>query len=87
MPHMPLLSFRWPRALKMNGDKITEARLAVGGVAHKPWRDPQAETLLHGQSASRDNFERVAKALLQDAKAMATIVSRSSWRSSPLCAA
>ena len=40
----------------------------MGGVAHKPWRDPQAETLLHGQIASRDNFERVAKALLQDAK-------------------
>ena len=55
-------------ALKMDGDKITEARLALGGVAHKPWRDPQAEALLHGQTASRDNFERVAEALLQDAK-------------------
>ncbi|MGO9117506.1 MAG: FAD binding domain-containing protein [Desulfomonilaceae bacterium] len=55
-------------ALKMDCDMITEARLAVGGVAHKPWRDPQAETLLHGQIAGRDNFEKVAKALLQDAK-------------------
>ncbi len=55
-------------ALKMDHDTITEARLAVGGVAHKPWRDPEAETLLRGQSASRDNFKRVADALLQDAK-------------------
>ncbi len=55
-------------ALKMDGDAITEARLALGGVAHKPWRDPQADTLLHGQRATRDNFEKVAKALLQDAK-------------------
>jgi xanthine dehydrogenase YagS FAD-binding subunit len=55
-------------ALKMDGNKITEARLALGGVAHKPWRDSQAETLLHSQIASQDNFERVAKALLQDAK-------------------
>jgi xanthine dehydrogenase YagS FAD-binding subunit len=52
----------------MAGDKITGARLALGGVAHKPWRDPQAETSLQGQSAGRDNFERAAKALLQDAK-------------------
>ncbi len=55
-------------ALKMDGDTITEARLAVSGVAHKPWCDPKAETLLHGQGATRDNFEGVAKALLQDAK-------------------
>lgn len=55
-------------ALKMDGDTIMEARLALGGVAHKPWSDQQAEALLHGQSAVRDNFERVAKALLRDAK-------------------
>jgi len=55
-------------ALEMDGHTITEARLALGGVAHKPWRDPQAESLLHGQSASRDNFVRAAEALLQDAK-------------------
>ena len=55
-------------ALEMDGDTITEARLALGGVAHKPWRDPQAEKLLNGQSASRENFQRVAEALLRDAK-------------------
>ncbi len=55
-------------ALEMDGDTITEARLALGGVAHKPWRDQQAEKLLNGRSASRENFQRVAEALLRDAK-------------------
>ncbi|MBI5572379.1 MAG: xanthine dehydrogenase family protein subunit M [Desulfomonile tiedjei] len=55
-------------ALEMDGNTITEARLALGGVAHKPWRDPQTETMLHGQSATRENFKRVAEALLRDAK-------------------
>ena len=55
-------------ALEMDGDTITEARLALGGVAHKPWRDREAEALLHGQRATRDNFRRVAEALLRDAK-------------------
>ena len=55
-------------ALEMEGETIKEARLAPGGVAHKPWRDPQAETLLNGRSASRENFQRVAEVLLRDAK-------------------
>jgi len=55
-------------ALEMDGDTITGARLALGGVAHKPWRDPQAETLLNGQRATRENFQRVADSLLRDAK-------------------
>lgn len=55
-------------AVEMDGDTIGEARLALGGVAHKPWRDPQVERLLHGQSPNRDNFERTAEALLHDAK-------------------
>jgi xanthine dehydrogenase YagS FAD-binding subunit len=55
-------------ALEMDGDTITEARLALGGVAHKPWRDRDAEALLKGQSATRDHFQRAADALLRDAK-------------------
>jgi xanthine dehydrogenase YagS FAD-binding subunit len=54
--------------LTLDGDTIKEARLALGGVAHKPWRDRQAEALLTGQPATRDNFARVAEALLQGAK-------------------
>jgi len=55
-------------ALEMDGDTILEARLALGGVAHKPWRDPGAEALLHGKSATPENFQPVAEALLRDAK-------------------
>jgi xanthine dehydrogenase YagS FAD-binding subunit len=54
-------------ALEMDGETITEARLALGGVAHKPWRDPAAEALLTGQSATQAIFQRVADALLHDA--------------------
>ena len=35
---------------KMDGDTITEGRLALGGVAHKPWRLTAAETALRGVS-------------------------------------
>lgn len=55
-------------ALEMEGDTITEARVALGGVAHKPWRDPRAETLLEGKPATRENFEDLAEELLRDAQ-------------------
>src|SRR5947209_19748345 len=47
-------------ALEMDGDAITEARLALGGVAHKPWRVRDAEALLTRQDATPDNFRRAA---------------------------
>ncbi|WP_262269340.1 FAD binding domain-containing protein [Microvirga yunnanensis] len=55
-------------ALRMEGDAVAEARLALGGVAHKPWRDPEAEALLHGRPATRDCFIAVADHILKDAK-------------------
>ena len=36
-------------ALRIEGGAITEARIALGGVAHKPWRRPEAEALLVGR--------------------------------------
>jgi xanthine dehydrogenase YagS FAD-binding subunit len=54
--------------LELEGDTIADARLALGGVAHKPWRDPTAETALRGQSASQSTFARAADILLRDAK-------------------
>ena len=50
------------------GDTIKEARLALGGVAHKPWRDPAAEAALRGQAADQATFARAADLLLRDAK-------------------
>jgi xanthine dehydrogenase YagS FAD-binding subunit len=54
-------------ALKMSGDTITEARLALGGVAHKPWRDREAEALLSGEIPSEANFQAVAETVMRDA--------------------
>lgn len=48
--------------------RVRSARVALGGVAHKPWRDPQAEDLLAGQMPERAAFERVATQLLQGAQ-------------------
>jgi xanthine dehydrogenase YagS FAD-binding subunit len=47
---------------------IVTARLALGGVAHKPWRDERAEALLHGRAATSENYRAVAEALLRDAR-------------------
>jgi xanthine dehydrogenase YagS FAD-binding subunit len=54
--------------LEMTGDTIKEARLALGGVAHKPWRDSQAEAQLNGAPASRENFLGAAEILLRQAR-------------------
>ncbi|WP_312794085.1 xanthine dehydrogenase family protein subunit M, partial [Tianweitania sp.] len=58
--------------LTMEGGKITKARIALGGVAHKPWRVPAAEALLEGQAPSPELFGRVAAALLQGAVGQGT---------------
>jgi len=55
-------------ALDLDGDVIRGARLALGGVAHKPWRDKAAEQLLVGKPVSRDSFAAAADALLADAQ-------------------
>lgn len=56
-------------ALQLDGDTIKEARLALGGVAHKPWRVTGAETALRGQTANRAAFAHAAEIVLRDAKA------------------
>ena len=55
-------------ALRMDGGKIAEARIALGGVAHKPWRDPGAEAVLRGSEPTRDNFAKAAQVILRDAR-------------------
>jgi xanthine dehydrogenase YagS FAD-binding subunit len=54
--------------LELEGDSIKEARLALGGVAHKPWRVPEAEAALRGQKADEAAFARAADLLLHGAK-------------------
>jgi xanthine dehydrogenase YagS FAD-binding subunit len=55
-------------ALELDGTTIKEARLALGGVAHKPWRDASAEAALCGKNADETAFMRAAELLLRDAK-------------------
>jgi len=55
-------------ALEMDGNTIRRARVALGGVAHKPWRTPESEALLAGKQPSEALFRAAAKAAFADAK-------------------
>jgi xanthine dehydrogenase YagS FAD-binding subunit len=48
--------------------KVTRARIALGGVGTKPWRSPEAEAALIGQTASAASFRNAAEAAMRDAK-------------------
>nr|WP_314873340.1 xanthine dehydrogenase family protein subunit M [uncultured Pseudomonas sp.] len=58
-------------ALELDGDKIDSARLALGGVAHKPWRNLAVEQLLQGRAATGESFAAAADLLLADAQPLA----------------
>ncbi|KAB7765656.1 FAD-binding molybdopterin dehydrogenase [Xanthomonas maliensis] len=47
---------------------VRAVRVAVGGVAHKPWRLPSAEDALIGKPATPEHFAALADALLQGAQ-------------------
>jgi len=55
-------------ALKLEGGRIKTARIALGGVAHKPWRVKGAEEWLAGKKPDRDNFATAAKMIMEGAK-------------------
>jgi xanthine dehydrogenase YagS FAD-binding subunit len=55
-------------ALELEGDTIKDIRLALGGVAHKPWRDKSAEQQLIGKQATSENFRMLAEQVLAGAK-------------------
>lgn len=58
-------------ALELDGGTIRQARVVLGGVAHKPWRSREAEAALAGKPLSEESFRRAAEAALQDAKPLA----------------
>lgn len=58
-------------ALELDGGTVRQARVVLGGVAHKPWRSREAESALSGQPASEESFRRAAEAALRDAKPLA----------------
>jgi len=55
-------------AIDIKGDTISNVRLAMGGVAHKPWRLTSAEDFLKGKAASTENFTQAATLAMQGAK-------------------
>jgi xanthine dehydrogenase YagS FAD-binding subunit len=58
-------------ALELEGGRIKEARLALGGVAHKPWREAEAEAALRGEAPDRPVFARAADILLRGGRGFA----------------
>jgi xanthine dehydrogenase YagS FAD-binding subunit len=57
-------------AIDLDGDTITDVRLALGGVAPKPWRAHVAEAALRGKAASEANFRAAAEAELAPAASL-----------------
>ena len=55
-------------ALKLEGGRISRARLALGGVAAKPWRDTGAEAMLEGAAPETAAFRAAADHILRDAQ-------------------
>ena len=58
-------------ALEVDGGTIRQARVVLGGVAHKPWRSREAEAALAGQPATEASFRRAADLALAGARPLA----------------
>ncbi len=58
-------------AMEIEGGRIKEARVALGGVAHKPWRKVEAEAALRGEATDRAAFTKAADILLAGARSLA----------------
>ncbi|GGF07771.1 FAD binding domain-containing protein [Hymenobacter cavernae] len=56
-------------ALNIENNTIKDARLAMGGVAHKPWRLTEAEKSLVGKPATEETFRQAAEVAMRGAKA------------------
>ena len=55
-------------ALELEGGMVKNARIAMGGVAHKPWRAWKAEEALRGQPATEQTFRAASEAELAGAR-------------------
>jgi xanthine dehydrogenase YagS FAD-binding subunit len=54
-------------ALEVSGTVIKQAKLAMGGVAHKPWRLTAVEQYLSGRPATKESFAAAADLAMQGA--------------------
>jgi xanthine dehydrogenase YagS FAD-binding subunit len=57
--------------LRLEGGKVAQARITLGGVANVPWRAAAAERLLIGAEADATLFARAAEAALEGATPLA----------------
>jgi len=55
-------------ALELDGNQIKQVRVALGGMAHKPWRATAAEKFLVGKEATEANFKAAAALEMKQAK-------------------
>jgi len=55
-------------AFDLDGDRVRDARIALGGVAHKPWRARETERQLIGKRLTADALASTANAAVADAK-------------------
>jgi len=58
-------------AVDLDGGKLRDLRIALGGVAHKPWRVPDAEAILRGQAPTAELLARAGEAAVAGAQAYA----------------
>jgi xanthine dehydrogenase YagS FAD-binding subunit len=54
-------------ALEVEDGTVRDVRIALGGVAHKPWRATKAEEALRGEPVSEENFRAAADIELESA--------------------
>jgi xanthine dehydrogenase YagS FAD-binding subunit len=57
-------------AIDVADGKVKDVRLALGGVAHKPWRAFEAEEVMRGAPATPENFRAAAEAELTQARGL-----------------
>jgi xanthine dehydrogenase YagS FAD-binding subunit len=55
-------------ALRLEAGRVADARVVLGGVAHRPWRSARAESALIGRSADRQAFRRAGEAAMSEAR-------------------
>lgn len=55
-------------ALEVRNGRVADARIALGGIAHKPWRALRAEAVLRGAAATEETYGRAADAELADSR-------------------
>jgi xanthine dehydrogenase YagS FAD-binding subunit len=54
-------------ALDLDGDRVRQARIGLGGMAYRPWRSHEAEAVLAGRALTPELAETAARAALQGA--------------------